>query len=194
MSISQNAPQLPEERMAEAEVALRLAFHLLGLPGAELQITVSLDDYHVESKSGTVFFPIVQFLTSEGWRLDKQEGKRHWQGTYIKNDCRLFLSPDSHGGDVLAKVGSKRIRVECKKGPLVKKEGNPENRLVHEAIGQLMTIEVVEPDDILVVAVPSSKSFRGKLAWQERELMKRAGITLVLVGRDGTVEGMPILS
>lgn len=186
----QTASELPANRMAEAEVALRLAFHVLALPGASRSVTVCLDDQHVAS-GGNIVFPIAAFLSSEGWQQASQSGKRIWQGTYKKGSAELQLIPDSRGGDVIANIGSMKLRAECKKGPLERTKGNPENKLVHEAIGQLMTIEAVDEQDVLVVAVPMGEPCRSKLAWQERPLMRDAGIHLVLVGRDGTVEGLP---
>jgi hypothetical protein len=178
--------------MPEAEVMLRLAFHIVGLPGVEPSVTVCPDDQHVESNGRTVF-PITEFLTGNGWVLTEQRGERDWQGRYAKDGRELIVSPDSRGGDVVAVVGQRRIRAECKKGPLTKKKGNPENNLVHAAIGQLMTIEAYDPGDILLVAVPGTPPHRRKLTLRDRPLMRRVGIKIVLVGTDGSVEGLPPL-
>jgi hypothetical protein len=63
--------------------------------------------------------------------------------------------------------------------------------LLREALGQLLTIEEVTDTDVLVVAVPGTVAFRARAeAWQHRPLLKRAKIRFVLVGRDGTVEGL----
>jgi hypothetical protein len=180
-------------RMTEAEVSLRLAFHLLIQPGAVPSITVCLDRHHVLS-GGKVIFPVHSFLSSEGWVMTAKSAGNEWLGTYAKNDNELIVSPDSRGGDVVARIGKKQIRAECKKGFLQRKPGNPENRLIHEAIGQLMTVEEASPDDVLIVAVPLSAPHRSKVVWQSRPLMRQARISIVLVGRDGTVEGMPSLS
>lgn len=184
---------LPVLKMPEGEVILRLAFHLLTLPGASQTVRVCLDDQH-EVSGGVLVFPVAPFLAGEGWQQTEQKGKRPSQGTYRKGAWQLIVSPDSRGGDVVATVGKKRVRAECKKGNLNRTTGNPENKLVHEAIGQLMTIEDYDPGDVLIVGVPLSPSHRSKVAWQNRLLMRKIGITLVLVGRDGTVEGMPSLA
>jgi hypothetical protein len=180
-------------KMPEGEVILRLAFHLLTLPGALPTVRVGLDDKH-EIANGEVIFPVADFLAAEGWQQKERKGKRAWQGTYRKGHWQLIISPDSRGGDVVATVGKKRVRAECKKGNLNRTTGNPENKLVHEAIGQLMTIEDYDPGDVLIVGVPLSPPHRSKVAWQNRPLMRKIGITLVLVGRNGTVEGMPSLA
>jgi hypothetical protein len=63
---------------------------------------------------------------------------------------------------------------------------------LREALGQLLTAEVGE-DDVLVAAVPKAATF-SRLAgeWGDRPLMRRAGIRIVLVGRDGAVEGLDL--
>lgn len=67
----------PTDSMPEGEVALRLAFHLFALPGASPEVTVCLDDHHIESRGKTVF-AIDEFLAAEGWSLMQQKGKRRW--------------------------------------------------------------------------------------------------------------------
>ena len=63
--------------------------------------------------------------------------------------------------------------------------------LLREALGQLLTGEEVGEDDVLVAAVPKAATF-SRLAgeWGHRPLMQRVGIRIVLVGRDGAVEGL----
>jgi len=195
MTSEPNVPeiQLSDTQMSEAEVSLRLATYILQLPGASNSIDVALDDQHYQS-AGKVIFPIAEFLIAEGWTLTKQQGKQPWQGVYERGEHDILLTPESRGGDVVATIGSRRIRAECKKGPLVKTRGNPQNKLIHEAIGQLMTVQTVDATDILVVAVPQSDPCQAKVAWGQRPLMRRVGIVFALVGRDGTVEGLPDFS
>jgi hypothetical protein len=165
----------PLTHMAEGEVALRLAFRIFRLPNASSTVTVCLDRRHIES-AGKIVFPVSDFLASEGWALAEPTGKHPWLGTYTKNGWRVVMSPNSRGGDVLTTAGDKRIRAECKKGKLHRTEGSPENRLVHKAIGQLMTIDEFNPRDVLLAAFPRSRAYRSKLACQLRPLMRRAGI------------------
>jgi hypothetical protein len=96
-------------------------------------------------------------------------------------------------GDVVATVGSKRIRAECKGGPLVKKRGSPEYPILRGALGQVVTVEQVEANDLPVVAVPCTPGFH-RLAdrWRKAPLVVRSGIQIVLVGRDGVVEGLDL--
>jgi len=83
------------------------------------------------------------------------------------------------------------LRVESKKGPLSRSKSSKEYPLIREAIGQLMTIEKAEPNDILAVAVPHSEKF-DKLAsqWRERPLMKNVGIHIVTIDRSNTIRGL----
>jgi hypothetical protein len=54
-------------------------------------------------------------------------------------------------------------------------------------------VEQVEANDLLVVAVPRTPRFQ-KLAdrWRQAPLVVRSGIQIVLVGRDGVVEGLDL--
>ena len=133
------------------------------------------------------------FLADAGWEQTAQEGKNAWQGWYGRNEQRLNIHARSGVGDVVATVGSKRIRAECKGGPLIKKRGSPEDRILRGALGQAVTVEQVEANDLLVVAVPCTPRFH-KLAdrWRKAPLVVRLGIQIVLVGRDGVVEGLEL--
>jgi hypothetical protein len=64
---------------------------------------------------------------------------------------------------------------------------------VRGALGQVVTVEQVEANDLLVVAVPCTPRFH-KLAarWRQAPLVVRSGIQIVLVGRDGVVEGLEL--
>ncbi|WP_417379487.1 hypothetical protein [Gimesia sp.] len=182
--------KLPEDRMPEAEVSLRLAFYLLDHPKSNGNALVAIDGAQIRVH-GEDIFPISIFLETNGWEMEKQKGKNQWQGQYRNSDKTLVVSAQSGVGDVVATIGTRRIRAESKKGPLIPKKGSPEYPLMREAIGQLMTIEEVGPDDCLMVAVPLSEKFR-RLSDQcsERPLIKTSKITFALVGRNGTVEGL----
>jgi hypothetical protein len=54
-----------------------------------------------------------------------------------------------------------------------------------------MTVNAVEEGDVLSVAVPLTPQFR-RLAdkWRKSPLVMRSGVQIVLVGREGTVEGL----
>jgi hypothetical protein len=185
---------LPEDRMPEAEVTLRLAFHLLELAGSQGVAEAAIDGAQVKVH-GAEIFPIVPFLADTGWKQVEQIGKNDWQGWYEKEEQRLRIDARPGVGDVVVAVGSKRIRAECKGGPLIKKRGSPEYRILRGALGQVITVEQVSANDILVVAIPHTPRFR-KLAdkWRERPLVVRSGIQIVLVDRDGTVEWLDPLT
>lgn len=187
---SVQGPRLPEDRMPEAEVALRLAFHLLGKPDSDGTARVAIDGAMVRTGYNE-HFPIEAFLEHEGWRRNVQEGKNRWQGSYEKEGRHLIIHARSGMGDVVARVGSERIRAECKGGPLVKKSGSREYPKLREALGQLLTVERVEGDDVMVAAIPCAEKFRRlALEWQPRPLVAQSAFRIVLVGRDGTVAGL----
>ena len=52
--------------MPEAEVTLRLAFHLLALPNSSKTATVAIDGAQIRVHGDSVF-PIDEFLEDEGW-------------------------------------------------------------------------------------------------------------------------------
>lgn len=181
---------LPEDRMPEAEVALRLAFHLLDRFDSHGSAEVAIDGAMVRIGQNEIF-PIEAFMTHEGWEQTEQTGRNAWQGSYEKGGSRLTIHARSGVGDVVALVGSERIRAECKGGPLVVKAGSPEYPRLRQALGQLLTVERVEAGDVMVAAVPRTDRFlRLARNWQPRPLLARSGIRIVLVGRNGITEGL----
>jgi hypothetical protein len=183
---------LPADRMPEAEVSLRLAFHLLSMPEAEGTAEVAIDGAQIRVGRREVF-PIAAFLQVEGWALVEQKGKNPWQGWYERPGQRLWIHSRSGVGDVVARVGGKRFRAECKGGPLIKKRGSQEYPKLRGALGQVMTVEEVDGHDVLAVAVPWTEKF-GELAerWRRAPLVVRSGVLIVLVGRDGEVVGLTL--
>ncbi|MFI5301282.1 MAG: hypothetical protein ACHREM_24625 [Polyangiales bacterium] len=181
---------LPDDRMAEAEVALRLAFHLVGHAQSSGRCRVAIDGAQA-TVHGAEVFPVSAFLATHGWMQSGQSGKNAWQGHYARGSLQLDVRAQSGLGDVVCVVNGRTVRAECKKGPLVLKKGSPEYPLVREALGQLLTIEEVSEGDLLVVAVPMTDRFRAlSTRWTTRPLVKRSGIAIVLVGRTGAVEGL----
>ena len=183
---------LPKDRMPEAEVSLRLAFHLLALAGSQGVARVAIDGAQIRVHGAEVF-PIAAFLADAGWEQIAQEGKNAWQGWYGRHGQRLNIHARSGVGDVVVTVGSKRIRAECKGGPLIKKRGSREYPILRGALGQALTVEQVEANDLLVVGVPRTPRFH-RLAdrWRQAPLVVRSGIQIVLVGRGGVVEGLEL--
>ena len=181
---------LPIDRMPEAEVALRLAFHLLEHPASAGEASVALDGAQIRVH-GKQVFPIESFLEESGWEQVAQAGRNPWQGTYERDGAKLVVHASAGVGDVVARVGQSRIRAECKKGPLVRKAGSKEYPALHEAIGQVLTVDSVEPGDVLAVAVPLTDRFSDLVTrWRLAPLVVASGIRLLMVGRDGTVDGL----
>jgi hypothetical protein len=184
---------LPQDRMPESEVSLRLAFHLLSLPDAQGSAQVAIDGAQIRVH-GTEVFPIAAFLAGQGWEMIAQKGKNAWQGTYERKGQQLTIHARSGVGDVVTRVGKKRIRAECKGGPLVKKSGSREYPILRGALGQMVTVEQVDVNDVLVVAVPYTPQFRQlAVKWRKAPLVSQLGIWIVLVGRDGAVDGLNLL-
>jgi hypothetical protein len=181
---------LPEDRMPEGEVALRLAFYLLDQPHSNRHADVAIDGAMV-TVSGNSIFGIGAFLAHYGWKLDERDGGNAWHGVYRKLDLSLRVHSRSGVGDVVSRIGDVLVRAECKGGPLKKRLGSPERPIVQKAIGQLMTIAEIDEGDCRVVAVPLTAEFRKLIErWRNRPLIVRAEIIFALVGRDGTVEGL----
>lgn len=176
--------------MPEAEVSLRLAFHLLDHPGSAREASVALDGAQVRVH-GKQVFPVEDFLQDFGWKQTAQEGRNPWQGTYERDGTKLIVHASSGVGDVVTHVGGHRVVAECKKGPLIHKPGSQERPVLHEAIGQLLTIESPQPNDILVAAVPLTEPFAALVSrWRRAPLLAQSGIKLVMVGRDGSIDGI----
>lgn len=182
-----------DERMTEAEVSLRVAFHLLRRRLVSSDVEVAIDGAQVRT-GNTVHFPIEAFLADS--RCMKAEPTEAWQGSYHLLDAPFCLTVHSRPGqgDVVASLTSgQTLRVESKKGPLVRSRSSQEYPLLREAIGQLMTIDIAAPNDLLAVAVPDSPKFRELITrWRRAPLIQRLGIRLLTVHRDGSVDGLDL--
>jgi hypothetical protein len=180
------------DKMSEAEVSLRLAFHLLDGRLVIDDVSVAIDGAQVRTAE-TVHFHIEDFLRLSGCESDSDT----WRGAYHHPTWRHRLLIHAHPGrgDVVARLTSgQTLRVESKKGPLVRKPGAKEYPLLREALGQLLTIEEVGPDDILAVAVPHSPKFvELTRRWERAPLIQRLGIGFLLVHRSGAIDGTPLL-
>ena len=104
--------------------------------------------------------------------------------------CHCPVFPDQRY--VVAEVKSGHmLRVECKKGTLRRSKSSAEYPLLREALGQLVTIDSVGENDILAVAVPKSEKFESLARrWREAPLIKKFGIQILTVARDGSVTGL----
>jgi len=184
---------LPVDRMPEAEVALRLAEFILSLPGSGAMASVAIDGASIKVGDAIVF-DIGRFMAGTGWEQIKQPqiGRNAWTGAYRRGDKTIRVHSRSGEGDVVATVEGRRIIAECKKGPLVRKAGSPEYPLLTTALGQALLFDV-SADDVVIAAVPDTPVFRRLAeAWRERPLVRRAGIRIALVARNGAVSGLDL--
>lgn len=178
------------DRMAEAEVSMRLALYLLRSGIAAGDIAVSIDGAQVQT-NGTIHFRINEFLAESGCT---PLGTGGWQQEYkvagYKHGIRIHSTPGQ--GDVVARlVNGQTLRTECKKGPLVQSKSSQEYPLMREALGQLMTTDAVSSEDLLAIAVPRSKKFEELASrWRRAPLIARLGICLLTVSREGEVSGL----
>jgi hypothetical protein len=192
---NQGLPDLgrPDDRMPEAEVALRLAEFILSLPGSGAMASVAIDGASI-TVGDAVIFDIGRFMAGTGWEPIKEPrvGRNAWTGAYRRSGKTIRMHSRPSEGDVVATIDGRRIVAKCKKGPLVRKPGGPEYPLLMTALGQALLFDV-SADDIVVAAVPDTPAFR-KLAetWRSRPLVRRAGIRIVLVARDGMVSGLDL--
>ncbi len=182
---------LPEDKMPEAEVTLRLAISIIEEGHAIAPVVVAIDGAQIKTRS-TVHFPIVEFLNDQGWFGNGLKG--NWQCTYKneKYNQSIVVHSSAGEGDLVAQIKNGRtLRVESKKGSLSRSKSSQEYPLIREAIGQLMTIENVKANDVLAVAVPHSEKFAGLAAqWRVRPLMKKAGIHIATIDRSNTIRGL----
>ena len=182
---------LPEDKMPEAEVTLRLAISLIENGHAVGDVQTAIDGAQVKT-GNTIHFPIVEFLNAHGWESPTQLVR--WQAKYsnIKYVASIIVHSSSGEGDLVADIQSgQKLRVESKKGPLNRSKSSQEYPLIREAIGQLVTIEHAEPSDLLAVAVPKSEKFDALAEqWRKRPLMKSTGIHIITVGRDNSISGL----
>ncbi|EIM31141.1 hypothetical protein [Microvirga lotononidis] len=184
---------LPTDRMPEAEVALRLAEFILSLPGSGAMASVAIDGASIKV-GDAVIFDIGRFMAGTGWEPIKepQVCRNAWTGAYRRGDKTIRVHSRPGEGDVVTTVDGCRIVAECKKGPLIRKPGSPEYPLLTAALGQALLFEV-SADDVVVAAVPDTPVFR-RLAevWRIRPLVRRVGIRIALVARDGVVSGLDL--
>jgi hypothetical protein len=182
---------LQPDHMSEVEVALRLAEFILSLPNSGAMASVAIDEASIKV-GDAVIFDIGRFMAATGWEQIKEPrvGYNAWTGAYQRGDKTIRVHSRPSEGDVVATVNGRRIVAECKKGPLVRKPGSPEYPLLTTALGQALLFDV-SGNDIVVAAVPDTPVSR-KLAetWQSRPLVRRAGIRIALVARDGSVSGL----
>ncbi len=177
--------------MPEAEVSLRLAFFLIDRRLATSNIRVAIDGAQVKT-GNTIHFSIAEFFQREGW--SKTVNDAGWQGVYFhpRHRYQIIVHSNPGRGDVVAHIqGGQTLRVECKKGPLVRSKSSQEYPLLREALGQLLTVKSVTNHDILAVAVPESQKFADLARqWRQAPLIKKFHINILTVSRSNKVNGL----
>ena len=178
-------------QMPEGEVSLRLAFWAIHHGGARGQVEVAIDGAQVQTGDHIHFDPR-GFLREHGWNLVGPTTGFGGRFEQVGLDAWLYVHSLPGRGDVVATLASgKTLRAECKKGPLASSKSSKEYPLIREALGQLLTVETVDPDDLLVVAVPHSPKFEALAAtWRKAPLVARLGIRIATVHRSGEVLGL----
>ena len=181
---------LPKDRMPEAEVSLRLAFHIIKNKITNSPIHVAIDGAQVKVKNEIIFDPEM-FLQDNSWQ--KAEDDLKWQGVYKNSKYLNSIIIHSHPGEgdlITELMDGTNIHVECKKGPIIKSTSSAEYRLIREALGQLMTVDEENPRTIYCIAVPGTDKFEElAVRWRKAPLIKRNNINIVTVYRTGEVKG-----
>jgi hypothetical protein len=179
---------MKKTKMPEAEVSLTIACRLLESDFCITNVRVAIDGAQIKTGK-TIHFDIEKYLRENGF--NKITTGKGWQGTYEKFGCKFKLIVHSNPGkgDVIASLRNGRtLRIESKKGPLMRSKSSEEYPLLREAIGHLMTVEEVGQNDILVVAVPDSKKFNELInRWKCAPLIKAMKIDFLTVRADGIV-------
>lgn len=180
------------KKMPEVEVSLRLALHLIEKKLAKSDIQVAIDGAQVRTAC-TENFDISKFLCEKLW--SKQGEDSNWRGTYSHKGMtqKIIIHSKSGCKDVVVTlVSGPKLLVECKGGPLISAKNSVEYRLLREALGQILTTESVEKNDLFAVAVPKSPKFEELSSrWQNAPLVKNSGIIILMVDCDNMVSGLP---
>jgi len=172
--------------------SLLLAFYHLNQPDSSGLAEVAIDGAQVRVGENEIF-PITCNLSECQWTQDEQRGRKEWQGIYERDGQHLKIHSTPGVGDVVRSVGPTRFRAECKGGPLIRSPGGRELPILRGALGQLLTVEHVEDNDVMVAAVPFSPNLKSLAdAWRDRPLVANSKIEIVLVHRNGSLEGQDL--
>lgn len=181
------------DAMGEAEVSLLLALHLIRSGLAHADVSVALDGAQIRL-GDQQHFDVPAFMSRHGWLRSVPDER--WQGRYLSAGTAYAIEVHSSPGlgDVTTTLAGQRpLIVEAKKGSLSPSKSSAEYKLMREALGQLLTLEVVPANAVLAVVVPHGERFV-KLAdrWRRAPLVARLGIHIVTVGVDGSVHGLDL--
>jgi hypothetical protein len=184
-------PGFPNDLMPQPEVSLRLAEFILELSGSGAMASVAIDGAGIRVGDALVF-DIGRFMAATGWDPVKeaQVGRSAWTGAYRRGDKTIRVHARPGESQVIAQINERRIVAVCTKGPLIRKPGGPEPRLLTTALGLALLLDVTG-DDIVIAAVPDTPVFRQYVeTCRSRPLIRRARIQLALVHRNGSVSGL----
>ncbi|MBI2816067.1 MAG: hypothetical protein HYX72_03920 [Acidobacteria bacterium] len=178
--------------MPEAEVTLRFCFWLLDHTNEVTQADVAIDGAHVRIKphkqgnqvvEERIVFDIGRFLIENG--CTRQSHEHVFRGDYRRRN-QLLKIRSRVGFDVQVKVDGRKIRAECKGGPLQKVKGKSALVTLAKAVGQIVVSERSSLDDDLWVAVPRSPEFEAAAKKAvSSELFVKTGIRIALVAKTG---------
>jgi len=179
--------------MPETEVSLGLALWLVEHGLVSGVVEIAIDGAQVRTGNQEHSNPR-DFLARSGW--NPNGGIGGWQGEYrsANRDAALRLHSTPGIGDVVATYScGMRLRVECKKGPLLRSQNSVEYRLLREALGQMLTVDNIDSSDVLAVAVPHGERF-AELAksWGPR-VHARSSIHILTVDPKGEIREYPAL-
>ncbi len=178
------------ELMKEPEVSLRIAIYHIINNLTDENVLISLDGAHIRIK-GELQFDVLSFMKENNF--EKIDDKERWQGEYVnpKWKQKIIISSKSGIGDVdIILKDRRKLFVESKKGS--DKSGNPEYKLMREAVGQLLTNENVDDNTIPAVAVPCyDKTKQLAEKWCKYKRIIQAGIKFILVDGEGKLTVYP---
>jgi hypothetical protein len=176
--------------MAEAEVALRLAFWLLDHTDQKSHAEIAIDGAHVRIRAHQqgrqqieerIVFGIRGFLQEN--HCEPKELKDEWRGSYFRKGNSLNIR-SVQGFDVQVNSGTKQVRAECKGGPLRTIKGRSPTAILANAIGQVLVSASNAGSEELLVAVPDSPAFEKAGSRISRShAFSKTGIKIALVSK-----------
>ncbi len=172
-------------------MALRLAEFILSLSGSGAMAGIAIDGAGTRVGDALVF-DVSRYMAATGWVPVKEAQviRSAWTGAYRRDDKTIRVHARPGESHVIAQINGHHIVAVCTKGPLTRKPGGPEHRLLTTALGQALLLDVAA-DNIVIAAVPDTPVFRQLVeTWRSRPLVRRARIELALVHRNGTVSGL----
>ena len=180
-------------RMTRTETSLRLGVQLIVEGLVDSDVSIALTGAEI-TKQQRPRFPVEDFLASCGaHRLD--DDRWNWRGNYMIAGAThaLVLHDDVKVPRLVAKRRQGgRLIVEVAGGPAGKNTRSPtEHKTLRGVIGRAVTLDDVEPGELVAIAVPRSPQMR-KLSVQFRAapVFFKTGLAILLVDRLGGVDGL----